>query len=266
MNLRYHFFLFFLLFFVQYNSFAQESNEPIDTAAIYNMSLEELLKLKQTAHSSALEALINSIIGVSSKKPLSLRKSPSVISLVTAEEISRSGARDLIDVLRLVPGFDFGVDVQGVVSIGIRGNWAHEGKVLLLLDGQEQNEILYSNIAFGNHYSVDQIKKIEIIRGPGSAIYGGFAEYAVINIITKDGEDINGVYVSGLYGQMQNTYGRRNLNLSVGKKYKDLNFSLAGLLGQGARSDRDYTDIYGNSYNLSGNSQLNPANLNLGLA
>jgi outer membrane receptor for ferrienterochelin and colicin len=258
--------LFLFLLPLGYYSFGQENNEPIDTAAIYNMSLEELLKLKQTAHNSALEALINSIIGVSSKKPLSLRKSPSIISLITSEEISRSGARDLIDVLRLVPGFDFGVDVQGIISVGIRGNWAHEGKVLLLLDGQEQNEILYSNIAFGNHYSVDQIKKIEIIRGPGSAIYGGFAEYAVINIITKDGEDINGVYVSGLYGQMQNTYGRRNLNIAIGKKYNDFNFSIAGLLGQGMRSDRDYTDIYGGSYNLSGNSELNPTSLNLGLS
>jgi outer membrane receptor for ferrienterochelin and colicin len=258
--------LFLFLLPLGYHSHAQENNEPIDTAAIYNMSLEELLKLKQTAHNSALEALINSIIGVSSKKPLSLRKSPSIISLITSEEISRSGARDLIDVLRLVPGFDFGVDVQGVISVGIRGNWAHEGKVLLLLDGQEQNEILYSNIAFGNHYSVDQIKKIEIIRGPGSAIYGGFAEYAVINIITKDGEDINGVYVSGLYGQMQNTYGRRNLNIAIGKKINDFNFSVAGLLGQGMRSDRDYIDIYGNSYHMSGNSELNPTSLNLGLS
>jgi outer membrane receptor for ferrienterochelin and colicin len=267
MRLRFIHLVLPLLLFGHYNSFSQEeSNEPIDTAAIYNMSLEDLLKLKQTAHNSALEALINSIIGVSSKKPLSLRKSPSIISLVTSEEISRSGARDLIDVLRLVPGFDFGVDVEGVISIGIRGNWAHEGKVLLLLDGQEQNEILFSNVAFGNHYSVDQIKKIEIIRGPGSAIYGGFAEYAVINIITKDGEDINGISVSGIYGQMQNTYGRRNLNISIGKKYKDLNFSLAGFLGQGNRSDRNFTDIYGNSYNMAGNSQLNPANVNLGLA
>jgi outer membrane cobalamin receptor len=266
MSLRYIYFLVLMLLLGQYNSIAQETNEPIDTAAIYNMSLEELLKLKQTAHNSALEALINSIIGVSSKKPLSLRKSPSIISLVTAEEISRSGARDLIDVLRLLPGFDFGVDVEGVISIGIRGNWAHEGKVLLLLDGQEQNEILFSNVAFGNHYSVDQIKKIEIIRGPGSAIYGGFAEYAVINIITKDGEDINGVSVSGIYGQMQNTYGRRNLNISVGKKYKDLNFSLSGFLGQGMRSNRDYIDIYGDTFNMAGNSKLNPGNINLGLA
>jgi outer membrane cobalamin receptor len=260
--------LFFLLFLlITTNTFAQNHQaEALDSAAIYNMSLEELLQLKSTSISSELEGLINSLIGVASKKPLSLRKSPSIISLITREEIYRSGARDLIDVLRLVPGFDFGVDVQGVVSIGIRGNWAHEGKVLLLLDGQEQNEILYSNIAFGNHYSVDQIKKIEIIRGPGSAIYGGFAEYAVINIITRDGQDLNGISVSGTYGQMKNIYGRRNLDISIGKKYKDLNFSLAGFIGQGNRSNQNYTDVYGSTYNMAGNSKLNPSNVNLGIS
>src|SRR5207253_11346941 len=104
---------------------------------------------------------------------------------------------------RLVPGMDFGVDVEGVVGLGMRGNWAHEGKVLLLLDGQEMNEIMFATTQFGNHVCVDQIEKIEIIGGPGSAIYGGFAEYGVIDIITKGGSDLNGISVTGTYGQMK---------------------------------------------------------------
>lgn len=78
-----------------------------------------------------------------------------------------------MQVLQLIPGFDFGVDVEGIVGIGVRGNWAHEGKVLMLWDGLEMNEDLYSTLQFGGHYPVGQIKRIEIIRGPGSAIYGG---------------------------------------------------------------------------------------------
>ncbi|MFL5730022.1 MAG: hypothetical protein ACJ75J_11100, partial [Cytophagaceae bacterium] len=113
MKISANFFIAFLLL-AGFNQSYSQTNEPIDTAAIYNMSLEELLQLRQTTRNSELEALINSVIGVASKKPLSLRKSPSIISLVTSEEIARSGARDLIDVLRLLPGFDFGVDVQGV--------------------------------------------------------------------------------------------------------------------------------------------------------
>lgn len=147
-----------------------------------------------------------------------MRESPSIISLITKEEISKSGARDLIDVLRLVPGIDFGMDIEGVVGIGMRGNWANEGKVLVLLDGQEMNEIISAGNMFGNHYPIEQIKKIEVIRGPGPAIYGGYAEYGVVNIITHQAEDINGITISGTYGQMEKDYGRRNLNVSVGKK------------------------------------------------
>lgn len=214
------------------------------------LSLDDILNLKMT---------------VASKKELTSRESPGVVSLVTAEEIASSGARDLIDVLNLVPGFFFGADAVGVVGLSIRGNWAHEGKVLLLVDGQQMNEIVYSNIAFGNHFPVDQIQRIEIIRGPGSALYGGYAELAVINIVTKGADELNGFAGSAVYGQMERTYGRRNLGLSYGKKSGDLSFSAAVFAGQGNRSDRDYRDSKGNSVNLAENSRLDPRWLNLGL-
>jgi outer membrane cobalamin receptor len=237
-----------------------------DSLNYYDMSLEQLLNLKAHDLPTELEKLINSLISVASKKPLSVRESPSIVSLITADEIKNSGARDLIDVLRLVPGVDFGMDVEGVIGMGMRGNWAHEGKVLLLLDGQEMNEILFGSTQFGNHFAIDQIKKIEIIRGPGSAIYGGYAEYGVINIVTKQGGDINGVSVSGIYGITEKDFMRRNINVSAGKKIKDFEWSLSGMYGQGQRSDRDYTDIYGNTYSMPGNSNLNPAYANLGMS
>ena len=264
--------LLFIFLIIGYVSYAQEPAKPMvvadstkkDTLNYYDMTIEQLLSLKAHGVPSELEKLINSLISVASKKPLNVRESPSIVTLVTAEEIKNSGARDLIDVLRLVPGVDFGVDVQGVVGIGMRGNWAHEGKVLILLDGQEMNEILYATTQFGNHFPIDQIKKIEIIRGPGSAIYGGYAEYGVINIITKQGGDINGVAVSGIYGQTEKDYMRRNINLSVGKKVGDFEWSASGMIGQGQRSTGTYTDVHGNSYNMDGNSALNPSYANIG--
>lgn len=245
---------------------AQSDSTRTDSVNYYDMSIEQLLNIKAHGVPSELEKLINSLISVASKKPLNVRESPSIISLISADEIKNSGARDLIDVLRLVPGLDFGMDVEGVVGLGVRGNWAHEGKVLVLIDGQEINEILFATTQFGNHFPIDHIKKIEIIRGPGSAIYGGFAEYGVVNIITKQGEDLNGVALSGIYGQGENDFLRRNINLSIGKKIKDFEFSLSGLIGQGHRSDQDYTDIYDSTYNMgNGNSSLNPAFINLGM-
>jgi outer membrane cobalamin receptor len=255
-----------LLAIVSLCATAQKDSTRLDSNAIYNMSLEQLLNLKETGVSSEMESLVNSLIGVASKKSLSLRKSPSVVTLITQEEIEKSGARDLIDVLRLVPGIDFAVDVQGNVSIGMRGNWAEEGKVLLLLDGQELNELMYSSLQFGNHYDVSQIKRIEIIRGPGSAIYGGFAEYGVISIITKDGEDLHGISATASYGETARTLGYRDVSLSIGDKIKDFQYSLAGFIGQANRSDNTYTDFSGSSYNMANNSDLNPTSLNLKLA
>jgi len=258
--------IFLLAAFIVFSCYTKaQDNKTLDSAAIYSMSLEELMKIKSSGVSSEMEKLINSLLNVASKKPLSTRKSPSIVTLITQEEIEKSGARDLIDVLRLVPGIDFGVDAQGVVSIGIRGNWAQEGKVLLLLDGQEMNEILYSSLQFGNHFDVSQIKRIEIIRGPGSAIYGGFAEYGVISIITKNGEDINGISASATYGQTQSDLGRRNITLSAGKKINDFQYSLALFTGQANRSNQNYVSQTGASYNMAGNSNLNPTNINLGM-
>jgi outer membrane receptor for ferrienterochelin and colicin len=133
----------------------------------------------------SLQYLMNIKLTVASAKELTPRESPGIVSYITAEDIRKVGARDLMDVLKFVPGFEFGTDVEGVVGLGIRGNWAHEGKVVLLIDGIEMNETLYSTLQFGNHYPIENVERIEIIRGPGSAMYGGFAAYAVINIISR---------------------------------------------------------------------------------
>ncbi len=62
----------------------------------------------------------------------------------------------------------------------------------MMIDGQEINENLYGSVVFGGHYDVSQIQRIEIIRGPGSSIYGGCAELGVIHIITKSATDYHG--------------------------------------------------------------------------
>jgi outer membrane cobalamin receptor len=212
-----------------------------------------------------LEELLNQPIGVTSARHQSFRESPGIVTVITAQEIADSGARDLIDVLQMVPGFAFGVDVEGVVGLGVRGNWAHEGKVLLLIDDQEFNEPLYGSLQFGNHFPLHSIDRIEIIRGPGSAIYGGYAELAVIRILTRSAEDMNGVSVQGTYGQMADGFGRRTLALSAGGKAGKFRLNLHAFGGQGNRSDQTYTDLFGQDYSMAGNSRLDPLNLNLGL-
>src|SRR5687767_583455 len=175
-----------------------------------SQDLDSLLNMSAFTEESELQKVLNQNLTVSSSKGLTTRETPGIISLVTNEEIQNSGARDLTDILRLLPGFDIAQDLQFVMGIGLRGNWANEGKVLVMMDGQPFNELLYQTVAVGNRFPVDAIERIEIIRGPGSAVYGGSAEYGVINIVTKAAESLNGVAVYGTAGLHANVLGRTN--------------------------------------------------------
>lgn len=155
-----------------------------------------LLAHESTPSSSAADPtqlldLLQTPITVASRKPMTLRESPAVVSCLTRDEILASGARDLIDVLRLVPGFEVALDNFGITGLATRGLWAYEGKVLVLWDGIEMSELVTGTTPLGHRFPVDQIKRIEIIRGPGSAQYGGSAELAVIKILTlaAEGQD-----------------------------------------------------------------------------
>lgn len=235
----------------------------IDTTDLSDLSLEELAKMKSRYGATEMETAISQAIEAASRHPLPLRKSPSIVSVITSEEIEKSGAKELMDILQLVPGLEFNVDVDGVVALSFRGMWANEGNISLQIDGMEVNEIGYASLQFGNHYAISQIKKIEIIRGPGSAIYGGCAEYAVINIITKGGADLKGMQAHVIAGQTATDYARQQLSLAVGNKTNDFAYSASGILGRGQRSHEAYTDVYGNSYNMTGNADMTSAYFNL---
>ncbi|MEN9847441.1 MAG: hypothetical protein RL368_181 [Pseudomonadota bacterium] len=213
----------------------------------------------------SLEELMETPISVSAKHEFSLRETPSIVSVITADDIAKSGARDLIDVLRTVPGFDFGVDIDGVVGVGVRGTWAHEGGLLLLIDGIEMNERGYATTQFGQHYPLAHIQRIEIMRGAGSVIYGGMAKLGVINIITKSAEDLSGAHLAGSYGKMAKAVGHQSLSLMAGEVIDDLKVSFLATKGTGQRSDRVYSDASGDTLDLKNSNHTKPQMLNFGM-
>lgn len=224
-----------------------------------NMALaggEETLKDSVPFYEMTLEQLMNVSVSVVSDQPENGRVSSGIVTVVTREEILKSGARDLMQILQLIPGFDFGVDVEGVVGIGVRGNWAHEGKVLMLWDGLEMNEDLYSTLQFGGHYPIGQIKRIEIIRGPGSAMYGGYAEYAVINVVTVN-SDLDGLLVDAQYSSYSSGPASSGVSATFGKKWKNSHLGISTYQSKFIRSDKEYIDNYGNAYSLQNLSAMN---------
>ncbi len=233
-------------------------------SAVYSQS-DSLSTEELDVFSMSLEDLLNVEISVASKKGLTQRESPGIVSVINEDEIVSSGALDLIDILRMIPGISFNSDVQGQVGISMRGNWGFEGKVLVMIDNLTLNENLYGTVLFGNHYDPSQIKRVEIIRGPGSSIYGGYAELGVIHIITKKGEDYKGVSATSTFALTENSMETNNVSLGFGNKGSDFEWDVKAFLSKGSRSDQVWTDWWEGEGQTDGNSDLNAMSINAGM-
>ena len=220
----------------------EQPGSPPPSDTLLNLSLDELLNMDVT---------------MVTVRPTVQSEAPAVVTIITREDIALSGARDLIDTLRMVPGFDFGVDIWNVVGAGFRGLWGLEGKILLTVDGMGFNEYMYGNIPFGNHFPLELVERIEIIRGPGSARFGNFAELAVINVITMTGSEIPGGRLSSTTGFFGSGFSRESLAAKYGTVLGTdgyLGASLSGALAQ--RSDQTYRDQTGATWEMRNNSPL----------
>ncbi len=198
----------------------------------------------RSIESMSLEELLETDIRIASLTFTSIEESPSIVSLITREEILQSGARDVTDILRLIPGFHLGLDVQNALGIGLRGNWAHEGKILVQIDGNPINDILYGNPVIGNRIEVDNIERIEIIRGPGSVQYGGFAGLGVINIITRRKKE--SASISAKTGIMSEGGFRRTVSGNLNTNVLGFDVYMNGNLRHGVQSDYE---LYAHAYN-----------------
>ena len=127
-----------------------------------------------------------------SKKAESIELAPATIQIITYEDIINRGYTDIEQLFHDLPGFDIsrnsGLSYSDMYQRGYR-TAANTDRTLLLVDGVEDNE-MWSNSAFiSRQYALSNIKRVEIIYGPASTIYGANAFLGVINIITKNEED-----------------------------------------------------------------------------
>lgn len=211
----------------------------------------------------SLEDVLNLKVTVATKRETSLRETPGIVSVITYEQMKNAGARDLMDVInRLVPAFTFASDMEVGAGLMVRGIWGSEGKVLVLVDGQDMNEEKFGTNQFIKHFPIDNIARVEIIRGPGSSIYGGYAALAVISITTK-GPSMNGGYASVMSDLAQGgTSLERRASVGYGKKIGDLSVAANAWVSRGLISDRT-VDMYMTKNIDMASADVNAANVNV---
>jgi iron complex outermembrane receptor protein len=152
----------------------------------------------------SLEQLGSLEVTTASKEPEQVWKTPAAIYVLTQEDIRRSGATSIPEVLRLVPGVEVARIDSDHWAVGIRGFGGEFSKSLLvLIDGRSVYSPLFAGVYWQlQDTMLEDIDRIEVIRGPGGTIWGANAVNGVINIITKSTKDTHGVLVSTSGGNL----------------------------------------------------------------
>jgi len=171
-----------------------------DVEQLEELSLEELLEIP-----------IATVYGASKELERTL-DAPSAVTVIGRAELVAQGYRTLADVLRHMRGF-LVTDDRNYEHVGVRGfalPGDFNGRILLLVDGHRVNEPVFGSAPIGLEFPLDLglVERIEIVRGPGSALYGSNAFFAVIDVITRRGVEMEGVELAALAGSHQEFGGR----------------------------------------------------------
>lgn len=153
-------------------------------------------------------------IATGTSKPIS--KAPAVASVITANDIKQMGATDVDDILETIPGLHVTRNLVGYAPIYVfRGIYADaNAQVLMLINGAPMTSLYLGNrTQIWGGMSVESISRIEVIRGPGSAVYGADAFAGVINIVTKNAAELDGFKTGMRYGN----FNTKDWWLSYGK-------------------------------------------------
>ncbi len=167
-----------------------DENHPIDSYTRLGKSFSG----EDWRHETSWELNASDIVFSAAKKRQLISEAPSTIHIITDRDIAAYGWRSLAEILRHVPGVQTLTtksSFQSVMIRGLVGTEDNNSRILWLQNGVPMNDVRDSGIWLDETYPVELIKRIEVVLGPGSALYGSGAFQGVINIFTKDPSDIN---------------------------------------------------------------------------
>ncbi len=183
-----------------------------DAPVVFGAQDQNLIALKTLS----LEELGNLTVTSVSKSEETLSGAAAAITVVTGEDIRRSGATSLPETLRMVPGMHVGRETSNIWAVSSRGfSSTSSKKLLVLIDTRSIYTPLFAGVMWDvQDLVLEDVERIEVIRGPGATLWGSNAVNGVINITTKNARDTQGLYVASSAGSderfaLQGRYGGR---------------------------------------------------------
>jgi len=167
-----------------------------DPEGILDLDIEQLARTDVVVPSMDIE--VTSVTRTES----TVGRSPAAVFVITPEMIRRSGATCIPEVLRMVPGLEVARINSNQWAVSSRGfNSRYANKLLVQIDGRSIYNSFFSGVYWeANDVMLEDIERIEVIRGPGATVWGANAVNGVINIITKSSQDTQGLLVNGVAG------------------------------------------------------------------
>lgn len=192
----------------------------------------------------SLEELMNIEVITASKKPENRKIAPATIYVVTEKDIIENGYYDLTSLLENVPGV-VTIRTDHFAFGGQRGFLSNFSQTLLLINGREMQNLIASETFIATQFSTHNIKQVEILQGPASALYGANALVGVINIITKnDSSDFNGTEYHAEVGTQET----QSHSIVFGKSLND--FRISGSFRYFRSNLWDYKDFIKDTINF----------------
>lgn len=190
------------------------------------------------------EQLLSAEVLSVSKKAESIATAPAAVYIVTSEDIQRSGVTTIPDALRMVPGMQVARVDSNSWAISIRGfNTVFANKLLVLIDGRTVYNPVFGGVFWETHdLMLEDIERIEVIRGPGGTLWGANAVNGVINIRTKHTRNTQGTIVSALYGDEE----QGTLNVRQGGTFGDA--GTYRFYAKGFQRDASHNPVGGDTY------------------
>jgi len=223
--------LFFLLYFAGINTSASESHSK-------DWRAEGLLFL-------SVEELLNVPVVTASKKEEASFYAPGTVYIITEEEIKRYGWRYLQDALKYIPSV-YLYDPHSWVWGGQRGLVSNFSQTLLMINGREVNNLIASEGFISRQFATHNIKRIEVMASPGSALYGANALAGVINIITKE---LDPSYEGIEIGLEMGSFNSEAIDIVFGQKFG--NVRVSGSARYSSSDEEDYSAFVRDTENYS---------------